>query len=106
MIKELHFDEKANIWKGALTGELDVFEAPKLLEGMQRALSEHPAGVILDCGELTYVDSMGLGALVKLHKQVEAAGGTVVLTEVLPRIRKLFAITGLLGTFGMEEGNG
>lgn len=106
MLKELRFDPAANVWNAALTGELDVFEAPKLLESAQRALSEHPGGMALDCAALTYIDSMGLGALVKLNKQVEAAGGKVTLTGLLPRIKKLFAITGLLETFGMEEGNG
>lgn len=105
-LQRLQFDEAAGRWQAALEGELDVFEAPKLLDAFERVLSERPAGVTLDCTALSYIDSMGLGALVKLTKRAEAAGGTVRLTGLIPRVKKIFAITGLLETFGMEEGNG
>ncbi len=102
MVKNLHFVD--GCWQGSLAGELDVFQAPKLLSLMERALGEHTGSVVFDCRNLTYVDSMGLGALVKLNKQVTDAGaGGVRLLGLIPRVQKLFAITGLTKLFGIEE---
>jgi len=104
MLKELKFDQEQNIWQGKISGELDVFAAPKLQENILHALNEQPGGMHLDCTGLTYVDSMGLGALVKMNKQIQSAcGGSLVLFNLCPRVKKLFAITGLLKTFGIEE---
>ena len=103
MLKKLQFDQGAGIWKGSLEGELDVFQAPKMLESLEQALSAHPATIVLDCEKLDYIDSMGLGALVKANKHAQNTGGRVTLENVKPRIHKLFAITGLCGVFGMEE---
>ncbi len=102
MLKQMQYDETNQIWNGQLHGELDAVQAPKLFEAMEGYLREYPAGVVLDCTYLTFVDSMGLGALVKLRKAVETRGGSVKLTHMKQRIYKLFVITGLDSSFGIE----
>ncbi len=102
MLKQMQFDQDGNVWHGNLYGDLDALQAPKLLSVMREALEEHPACVALDCKQLDFVDSMGLGALVKLRKMVEAQGYTIKLERMKPRIHKLFVITGLDSSFGIE----
>ncbi len=103
MIKDLRFDEKEQRHIGTLEGELDVFSAPKLIKNIENALEQKKGGVLFNCENLTYIDSMGLGAMVKIHKIVEKAGYNVRLADVKPRIVKLFAITDLMGMFGLER---
>lgn len=103
MLKQMRFDEEMNRWRGELFGELDALEAPKLVNSIEEHIAQRPAGIELDCTQLTFVDSMGLGALVKARKKAEALGGYIKLTNVKKRIQKLFVITGLEASFGLED---
>ena len=44
---------------------------------------------------MTFIDSTMLGTLVKIFKELKADGFKVSLTNVQPRIRKLFEICSL-----------
>jgi anti-sigma B factor antagonist len=55
--------------------------------------------VILDLGELRFIDSTGLGSLVGARKRVRESGGELVLTNTAQRIVKLLEITGLDAVF-------
>lgn len=102
MLKQMQYDEQSHTWSGLLYGELDAVQAPKLLSSMQELLDGQVGNLHLDCRELEFVDSMGLGALVKLRKAVEEKGHAIRLTNVKKRIYKLFVITGLDSSFGIE----
>jgi anti-sigma B factor antagonist len=49
--------------------------------------------IVLDLTELTQMDSMGLGTIVALYVSAKAAGTTLILINLSPRIRDLFRIT-------------
>jgi anti-sigma B factor antagonist len=102
MLKQLQYCQDNHQWRGSLAGGLDAVQAPKLLSVMKDALEQNPGDVVLDCKQLDFVDSMGLGALVKLRKMAEEKNGTIKLERMKPRIYKLFVITGLEGTMGIE----
>jgi len=102
MLKQMQYDEEKNIWHGNLFGDLDAVDAPKLISAIHDALETHAATVVFDCKQLDFVDSMGLGALVKMRKMAEAKGCSVQLLRMKPRIHKLFVITGLDSSFGIE----
>jgi anti-sigma B factor antagonist len=51
--------------------------------------------VILDLGELDFIDSTGLGALVAALKRFQDVGGDVTLADLRPRVAKLLELTGL-----------
>lgn len=52
--------------------------------------------IVLDLTDLTIMDSIGLGTLVRLYVSAKAGGSCVVLVNVGPRIRQLLGITNLL----------
>ena len=53
--------------------------------------------VVIDCSELQYVDSMGLGALVALKvSSVHKGFGTLEFVNLSPRIKELLRITKLM----------
>jgi anti-sigma B factor antagonist len=56
--------------------------------------------VILDLTELKFVDSMGLGTLVRLHVSARSAGSCLELINLGKQVRELLGITHLLGLFG------
>jgi anti-sigma B factor antagonist len=52
--------------------------------------------IVLDLKELTYVDSSGLGTLVRLYVSAKTAKCDLELTNVSGRIRQILGITNLL----------
>ena len=53
--------------------------------------------IVLDLRELTHMDSMGLGTIVRLYVSAKAAGATLELCHLSPHIREILGITHLLG---------
>jgi len=59
--------------------------------------------VVLDLAETDYIDSSGLGALVRLLAVLRAAGGALKLCQLSPQVRKVIEITNLVSLFPIHE---
>ncbi len=55
----------------------------------------------LDLTELTHMDSMGLGTIIRLYVSAKAAGCELEMIHIGPRIRQLLGMTNLLSVFTM-----
>jgi len=81
----------------AVRGELDVLTAPFLWEQMEPALPGVTGRLVFDFAGLTFIDSMGLGVVVRAQSRLR--GGEpprrVVVRHPNPHARKVFEITGL-----------
>ncbi len=86
-------------------GEMDFRGAPAMVA---RAITEvarrdERGEVIVDLGGVTYCDSVGIAALVHIHRACEAAGWRLRLTQAGPQMRSLLDITGLDGWLDDSE---
>lgn len=70
-------------------------------EAMQQTLDERLASghnkLIIDLSKADFMDSSGIGLIVKSAKQYRDAGGDVRLSAMQDRIKNLFLLTRLLG---------
>ena len=66
----------------ALRGELDFATAPVLRRSVDELLSPHLKAVTLDLGELTFVDVVGLRALVHVKESAAGVGAEFRLCSV------------------------
>jgi len=55
--------------------------------------------IVLDLTDLTHMDSMGLGTLVRLYVNARAAGCDLELVNLGKRIRQLLGMTNLMSFF-------
>ncbi len=55
--------------------------------------------IVLDLTDLTHMDSMGLGTLVRLWVSTKSADCELELVNLGPRIRHLLGVTNLLSVF-------
>ena len=62
--------------------------------------------VVIDLAELTYVDSMGLGALVRLYTSARQAGCELKLLHLRKQLRNLLKMTNLLSVLCQAEEHG
>jgi anti-sigma B factor antagonist len=58
---------------------------------------------VVDLAELTYVDSTGLGALVRLYVSARQEGCEFKLLHLGKQLRNLLKMTNLLSVFGQAE---
>lgn len=76
-------------------GEIDVFSAPDLDAHLVALQDDGSAQLVVDLARVTFLDSTGLGVLVKALKRARESGGWIRLVVTTDRIRKIFDITGL-----------
>ena len=64
-----------------------------------RRLIPNSRRVVVDLTDLTQMDSMGLGTIVRLYVSAKSAGCNLELVNLSKRVRELFRITNLLTVF-------
>jgi anti-sigma B factor antagonist len=84
-----------------LFGDIDLATADDVLARGANLLTHSPPGVplIVDLGEVTFLDSSGLSALVRLRRAAEARGSQVLLRDVPQRVTVLLELSGLAEYF-------
>jgi anti-sigma B factor antagonist len=80
-------------------GEIDIHTCGRL----ERAFTEGTGDVVLDLGEVTFIDSSGLRALLIGRDAVSNAGGEFELVNPSTVVRRLLQITGLEEKFGLQN---
>ena len=79
----------------AVSGELDLASAPALEEELERAAENGADIVIVGLRALDFIDSTGLGLLIKAHRQAEAAGRTFAIVRGQSQVQRLLGVTGV-----------
>ena len=73
-------------------------ESSLLRDQIKQAIAEHKR-IVLNLGEVNYIDSGGLGTLVALRITAQNAGGAIKLTNLTKRVGDVLQITKLLTVF-------
>jgi anti-sigma B factor antagonist len=73
-------------------------ESSLLRETVKQAVTENNR-IVLNLGEVNYIDSGGLGTLVALRITAQNAGGTIKLTNLTKRVGDVLQVTKLLTVF-------
>lgn len=73
---------------------LDVSTAKEFKREMAPLLKAHRQ-VVMDLGQVTFVDSSGLGAILSCLRELNAAGGDLKLCGVAAPVRALFEMVRL-----------
>lgn len=64
----------------AVSGDVDLANAPELRTCLADAVERHPA-VVVDLAGVEFMDSTGLGVLVAAHNRASAAGRRLVIAR-------------------------
>src|ERR1700756_1093477 len=87
----------------AVSGEIDVYTAPKLREKLISLVEDGSYQLIVDMEGVEFLDSTGLGVLVGGLKRVRAHDGWIDLVCTQGRILRIFRITGLNKVFSIHD---
>jgi anti-sigma B factor antagonist len=77
-------------------------ESSLLREEVKKAILDNKR-IVLNLGEVDYIDSGGLGTLVALHTTAHNAGGTIKLANLTKRVGDLLQVTKLLTVFEVHN---
>jgi anti-sigma B factor antagonist len=92
----LDMDGKVTIGEGSVA----------LRSAIRRLLGEGKSKILLNLGQVGYVDSSGIGELVSSFTAVNKEGGTLKLLNLTQKIQDLLAITKLLTVFDVFDNEG
>ena len=87
----------------AVSGEIDVYTAPRLREAIVSLTDAGNYRLIVDMEGVEFLDSTGLGVLVGGLKRVRAHDGVIDLVCTQGRILRIFRITGLSRVFNIYD---
>lgn len=83
-----------------LAGELDLAVADDVLAlGLLALDADNVVELVLDMDDVTFLDSTGIGTLIRIRNAAIARGVELQLRGVGPRIRRVLSITGLENVF-------
>lgn len=88
----------------AVAGEIDVHTCTQLEQAVRQELDRGGHDVVLDVGEVAFIDSSGLRSLILLQRDAGERGGTLRLASPSRSVRRLLEVTGLTDMFLPDEG--
>jgi len=78
-----------------LAGILEESNCNYLLECVEDEILEGRKKLILDCGGLSFISSMGLGTLIRVNSRMKTKGGDVKLAAVRGAVAEVMGVVGL-----------
>lgn len=77
-----------------LRGYLDAHTAPKLEEAFQNLLNDQRYLIVVNCKDLSYISSAGLGVFMAFIEDVRKHSGDIKLTNMSPKVYNVFDLLG------------
>ncbi|MEU5695648.1 STAS domain-containing protein [Actinosynnema sp. NPDC020468] len=77
------------------TGELDLAGARRVLEKLDRLVTEGRDRIVLDMSGVAFCGAQAMSALVRTRARAQRAGGWLRLANVPPHVRRVFQKTDL-----------
>jgi anti-sigma B factor antagonist len=87
-----------------VSGRITLGEGSSVLrDAMRELLAKGDKKILLNLGDVTYIDSSGIGELVAGYTSVANAGGTLKLLSLTKRVKDLLQITKLYTVFDVHD---
>ncbi|MEW2221091.1 STAS domain-containing protein [Streptomyces sp. NPDC006990] len=78
-----------------IDGDVDVHTAPVMRDALLGLIEQEHRNFVLDLGFVTFLDSMGLGAVVAIAKRVRENQGSLRIASASGLAQRIFRISGL-----------
>ena len=95
---ELRIRQEQDGWVVHVEGKVIAQESVRLGRRLEETIQSAPDGaahLVVNVAQTAYLDSQGLGALVRARQSVRSRGGWMALSQAPPHIERLFEITKL-----------
>jgi anti-anti-sigma factor len=79
----------------AVHGEVDMSTADQLWAALVEALTRWPGTVTVDLAQVTFLDSQGIRALIRVNNGCDFDASRLRVRSPQPQVRKVLELTGL-----------
>jgi len=86
----------------AVRGYLDAHTAPQFENVVAAELREGHCRIVVDCTELDYISSAGLGVFMTFIDEARQAGGDIKLAAIQPKVYQIFDVLGFPALFDIQ----
>lgn len=86
-----------------LGGELDAHTASSLETALQKLISLEKYKIIVNCRNLDYISSAGLGVFMAYIEDVRSLGGDIKLTNMSSKVYNVFDLLGFPALYDILE---
>jgi anti-sigma B factor antagonist len=84
-------------------GEIDIASAKAFEKEIQSAFDSDAEAVLLDLGEVSFIDSTGLCTLLAAAEKASVNGDRLRIVRISPPVQRSFEITGLERSFPLAD---
>ena len=91
---KIHQRDNADVSVIELKGYLDAHTAPDLETAFQKLMTENKFNIVVNCRDLSYVSSAGLGVFMAYVEDVRKNKGDIKLTNMTPKVYNVFDLLG------------
>ena len=82
----------------AVSGEVDIASAPRLISSLNEALGECESPLVVDLSDVAFMDSTGLALLLNAHRRLARRGQGFAVVSPGGPVRRVFTITDMVET--------
>ena len=91
---KISFRESGKIHVLELRGYLDAHTAPNLEEAFQKLVKAKKFNILVNCKELAYISSAGLGVFMAFIEDIRSNGGDIKMSNMSPKVYNIFDLLG------------
>ena len=91
---KISFRESGKAHVMDLKGYLDAHTAPNLEDAFQKFVKEKKFNILVNCKDLAYISSAGLGVFMAFIEDVRTSGGDIKLSNMTPKVYNIFDLLG------------
>lgn len=77
------------------SGEIDAHTSTTLDSSVDKALATDCEELVIDLGDVPFMDSMGIRVLVRAQRAIDERGGSMRIVEVSPAVARALDYAGL-----------
>jgi len=100
---QINFEDKSGVSVCKVTGDIDINSSPDMKKSFEKVFKEKKDKVVIDLGEVGYVDSSGLATMVEIFKNMRLYNGKLKLVGLSDKVMGLFEITKLDRLFDISQ---
>jgi anti-sigma B factor antagonist len=85
------------------TGHLDAHSVEKFENEMMKMLDESIVKIVVNCTDLNYISSAGMGIIMGYLDEIREKGGDIKLSNVIDRVYEIFDLVGFTEIYDFVE---
>ncbi|NIV73238.1 MAG: anti-sigma factor antagonist [Calditrichae bacterium] len=103
---KIDVDNKDSVTIVRIEGEVDLYSSPEVRKTILELVNQKPEAIVVNLGQVGYMDSSGLATLVEGLQQVGKYSGKFVLANLRTEVKEVFTLSHLDKVFEIYESLG